>query len=531
MTLPLRHEPGHEAGKRRHHFHGGLRLKHNKKISCEFAVERPPLPALLVVPLLQHAGDAARPLVKEGQQVLKGQPIGQCQPCAAIHSPVSGVVQAVENRPMSHPSGQLGPCVIIKPDGLEKWADLHPVKDWRKADSQTLIRQIQSCGIAGLGGAVFPTHAKTQDGLDRQVHTLIINGVECEPYISCDEMLMREQPDSIILGSAILCRALGAERVVIAIEDQMGVVEKALNLSIERGNCANMTIVKVPSIYPEGGERQLIQVLTGREVPIGGRPSNLGMVCQNVATAAAVAAAVVEGKPLIERYVTVTGNGISAPRNFNALIGTSFSHLVSCCGGYTGDVTRLLVGGPMMGYPVSSDAAPVIKASNCVLALTKQDVAESQVEMPCIRCGECARVCPALLLPQQLHLQIKNNLWKQASEYGLSACIECGCCDLVCPSHIPLVEWFRFGKSEQRKRVLEIQAAELARNRFEQRQARLARLKQERAEKMTRRKQALKNKVLQKDRIRASIDRAKIKAGGNHDLTESTRTGGNIDDA
>jgi electron transport complex protein RnfC len=475
-----------------------------------------PLATRYYVPLLQPAGREAEATVKEGQKVLKGDQLGYCRQTGgdSVHAPTSGTVTAISSHPCSHPSGRDGRCIVIRPDGLDQWTAREPIENWQQADAAILRQKIRSSGIVGLGGAVFPTAVKVAEASSKGIHTLILNGAECEPYISCDEMLMREQPDTIILGARILQRAIGATRTVIAIEDQMGAVNAALTAAVKRSGARDIDIVKVTTIYPEGGEKQLIKVLTGLEVPSGGRPTDLGLLCQNVATATAVARAVTEGKPLIERIVTVTGSGVRKPRNLLAQIGTPVSNLIDLCGGYSPDAARLILGGPMMGYSLASDANPVIKAANCILVLTAEDVRPPQPEMPCIRCGECARVCPAVLLPQELNWSIRNSLWDEASDLGLSDCIECGCCDFVCPSHIPLTEWFRFGKSESRVREHERRQAEAARQRFEAREVRLALLKQERQQRISEKKRAMTGKEDKQKKIADAIERARSRQGG-----------------
>ncbi len=395
-------------------------------------------------------------------------------------------------------------CIILQPDGKDETGELEPIWDFRQLEPEQLLERINRAGIAGLGGATFPTSIKLDAARDPGIHALVLNGSECEPYISCDEMLMREDPQRIIQGSQILHRVLGTKRVIFYIEDQMGAVKKALETAVEDLKASAARFARVSTIYPEGGERQLVQVLTGEEVPSGGFPTDVGILVQNVATVSAVADAVLDDMPLIQRVVTVNGEGVNHPRNLRVLIGTPVSHLIRHCGGYRQGAARLVMGGPLMGIPLASDNVPVTKACNCILALTEENIRPPQPEMPCINCGECVRVCPAKLLPQELHWYIRARDFKVVEKLNLADCIECGCCDVICPSHIPLVEYYRYGKSELRARAIEKQQAEAGRKRVESRTARLEQVKTEQRE-----RREAKKKVVANDQSRqASIDAA-----------------------
>lgn len=495
-----------------HKFPGGLKLAPRKAISTRQAVtELPVWAGDYVLPLRQHLGEAAEALVAVGESVLAGQPIarGTGVICAGLCAPTSGTITAIESRPFPHPSGLSETCLVLEADGEDRWIEAHPIADWRSADTQTLLNQIREAGIVGLGGAVFPTHIKLMPH-ERRTELLVLNGAECEPYISCDDMLMRERAADVVEGALIMQRILGSPRVQIAIEDDKVEARAALETALDRAEAPDVELVVVPARYPEGGEKQLIQTLTGKEVPADGLPIDIGIVCQNVGTAAAVADAVVRGRPLVSRVVTVTGGGVAQPRNLNVRLGTPFSKLIDYCGGYTEDIQRLLMGGPMMGFAVRDDNLPVIKATNCILVATAEEIRADEPPMPCIRCGDCAAACPASLLPQTLYWHARAENFEAVEDNHIFDCIECGCCDVVCPSHIPLVSYFRYAKTEIWGRELERAKADKARERHEARQERLEREKAEREAKRRRKQEALEKNDA-KAEIAAALERAKQK--------------------
>ncbi|HXH04116.1 MAG TPA: electron transport complex subunit RsxC, partial [Candidatus Competibacteraceae bacterium] len=421
---------------------------------------------------------------------------------------------------IAHPSGLAAPCLVIDSDGLEQWTELPPpLPDWARREPAAIRARARECGLVGLGGAAFPTAVKLNAAVEKPIELLVLNGAECEPYITCDDMLMRDRAAEIVAGLRIMRHALQAQRAVIAVEDNKPEARAALQrvLAESGTDAAGIELRVLPTRYPIGGEKQLIKALTGLEVPSHGLPADLGIVCHNVATAYALYEAVLFGRPLIARYVTVTGDGIREPQVLEALIGTAVNELVAQCGGYQPEVRRLIMGGPMMGFTLSHDAVPIVKGSNCILALRGAPPAEEP--MPCIRCAACVEVCPAHLLPQQLYWYTRAKDFDQVQDYHLFDCIECGCCAAVCPSHIPLVQYYRYAKSEIWAREREKEKAELARTRHTARQERLEREQEERAAKLRKKKEAVSAEREtagasdpKKAAIEAALAKAKAKA-------------------
>ncbi|TKF71359.1 electron transport complex subunit RsxC [Vibrio sp. F13] len=460
-------------------FPGGVHPAENKKQSNTTDIVHARLPEEIVLPVKQHIGKPGNLLVAAGDTVLKGQQLTALDTgfTLPVHAPTSGVVTAIEPRTTAHPSGLSEMCVVIKPDGLNTWIEKNPVEDFSTKTSDELLDVIRQAGISGMGGAGFPTAKKLQSGLGR-TDILIVNAAECEPYITSDDKLLQEHADEVLKGIEVVEHILQPKLTVIGIEDNKPDAIKALEIAAKD---KDIVIRVIPTKYPSGGEKQLIKILTNKEVPAGGIPADIGVLVQNVGSLYSIKRAVIDGEPVVNRVVTLTGKTFKQPRNVWALLGTPVHELLEEFG-YKADkkLPRLILGGPMMGFTLPHANVPITKTSNCILAPTRREISPSTYEMECIRCSACAEACPASLLPQQLQWHAKANELDKCEELNIKDCIECGACAFVCPSEIPLVQYYRQAKAEIKTRKDEATAAERAKIRFEEKNARMERDKAER---------------------------------------------------
>ncbi len=497
-------------------FHGGIHPPENKLQSTGASIETAGIPEQLTIPLSQHIGAPASPLVAVGEEVLKGQTIAEAKDFVSVplHAPTSGTIAAIENRIIAHPSGFSAPCIVIATDGEDRWAAHQGEQSYESVDRGELVERIRNAGIAGMGGAGFPTAVKLSIKPDVRISTLIINGTECEPYITADDMLMRERADQIIQGVMILRYILDPSETLIGVEDNKPEGIASLQAAAEG---TGIEIVPFPTKYPSGGEKQLIEILTGKQVPSGGLPSDIGAVCQNLGTAVAIADAILRGEPLISRITTVTGEAVETPRNFDVLLGTPMEFLLQKAGYREERNNRLIVGGPMMGFSTPQADVPIVKTTNCILAPTESELPTPPPAQACIRCGMCAEACPASLLPQQLFWFAQGKEYEKLEDHNLFDCIECGACSWACPSNIPLVQYYRSAKADILQMRVDREKSEQSRVRFEAREARLEQQALERDAKRAARKKAAEERALAarsgdgEDPIQEAIERAKAK--------------------
>ena len=461
-------------------FNGGVHPEGHKEVSNATPIAAMPLLPRYVVPLRQHIGAPARALVQVGDMVLRGQRIGAAEGyvSTAVHAPTSGRVVALAPHPVPHPSGLYDLCVEIESDGLDQAVEFQPL-DWRNLDPSALRNRIRDLGLAGLGGAVFPSYIKLNPGSSKALETLILNGAECEPWITCDDRLMRERAHEILQGVEVMRHMLGAREVLIGIEDNKPEAIAALRAAATGA----VEVTAVPTVYPGGAGKQLTLTLTGKENPAGVRSTDIGVQVFNVGTAYALYRAVFLGEPMISRVVTVTGHA-ARPGNFEVRLGTPVDDLLRAAGGALEGAKGELVGGPMMGFELEDRSSPITKAVNCIIVKHAAQFPPRPHAMPCIRCGACARACPANLQPFEMYWFSRAKDFGKAQSYDLFDCIECGCCSFVCPSHIPLVDFYRFAKSEIWERERHKNDADQARARHEFKEFRLEREKREKAEKL-----------------------------------------------
>ncbi|WP_421205697.1 electron transport complex subunit RsxC, partial [Aeromonas enteropelogenes] len=474
-------------------FHGGIHPADNKRQSNQTPVVDAGLPPQLIIPVRQHAGLAGDLLVQVGDRVKKGQPLtryakGRIVP---VHAPTSGTVTEIGNHTVAHPSGLDDLCITLTPDGEDAWGEHNGKPDYWNLERGELLERIQQAGIAGLGGAVFPTHSKL-DGRGQLTEILIVNGLECEPYITTDDRLMQQYADEIMDGIRVLKHLLKPKLTLIGVEDNK---PEAIDQLIRHATDEDVLVKTVPTKYPSGGAKQTIELLTGRQVPKGGRAVDIGIMVLNVATVFAIKRAIIDGEPLIERIVTLTGDSFKQPGNAWVRLGTPVRWLLQRFELQPEADQRVIMGGPMMGFTLPHAMVPVVKATNCLLAPTRAELPFPGPEQACIRCSACADACPATLLPQELYWYSRAREYDKAEQLNLFDCIECGACAWVCPSEIPLVQYYKIAKDDIREARAEAEKAERAKQRFEAKQARFEREKAARearhAEAAAQRRQAM----------------------------------------
>ncbi len=428
-------------------FKGGVHPEGHKEVTQRLSIVGSKLPERVVIPMQQHIGAPCEPLVEVGDEVKVGQKIGDTEAfvSAPIHASISGKVTAIE--PYNHPTGAKVKSVIIEADGNDEWSQevKPPGKSVEEMEPKEILNIIREAGIVGMGGAAFPAHVKLSPPPEKMIDTLILNGAECEPHLTADHRTMIEDPEGVVFGLKAMMKVLGVENGIIGIEENKPDAIKTMQEMAEKES--NIIVVPLPTMYPQGAEKMLIEAINGRQVPSGGLPMDVGVVNQNVGTSRAIAQAIREGKPLIERPLTVTGAGINTPANLMVRVGTIVEEIIEQCNGMRDDACKVIIGGPMMGMAQPELDIPALKGTSGILVLTESEISYSEINS-CIRCAKCVDVCPINLIPSFLGRAGEKGQVEVAEEYHALDCIECGCCTYVCPASRPLTQWIKIIKAE-----------------------------------------------------------------------------------
>jgi electron transport complex protein RnfC len=467
---------------------GGVHPDDLKVLSAGRPIEDLELPPLLHIPLQQHIGALATPVVRRGQKVAKGQLLANSQGVisAPVHAPTSGRIVGIGSYPAHHASGLNVRTISLQPDGEDRWSeDIRGEVDPFALDLDEVAARVSAAGIVGMGGATFPSAVKLNLRKRYRLHTLVINGAECEPYLTCDDRLMRERADEVLDGARIMAHALGVSKILVGIENNKPEAQAAMAESAR--TFPSISIARLPMRYPMGSEKHLVQTLLGRETPARGLTADIGVVVHNPATAFAAHEALRYGRPLVSRVMTISGGAIRSPSNLRVPLGTPIQHLIDHCGGFTIEPTRLISGGPMMGQPLPSARVPTVKGANGLLALTEAETRQGET-MPCIRCASCVTACPCGLLPVEMAAHTRAGDLEGVVKLGLMDCIGCGSCAYVCPSNIPLTQYFNYAKGEMAARGRAKQKQTETKRLIEARSARMEAIKKAKQEAMARRK-------------------------------------------